>query len=132
MYITVAPFLLLGEFLFQALPLIGIGILFFSIAVAFQLITLPIEFNASSRTKKLILAEGMIHESDAKSINKVLGAAALTYVAGALVSVLELIKYIMIFFQGSEEECKDTKRFPIQEVDLLVHRTKGISWRYLI
>lgn len=100
----VAPFLLLGGFLFQALSLIGIGILFFSIAVAFQLITLPVEFNASSRAKQLMLAEGMIHESDTKGVNKVLGAAALTYVAGALVSVLELVKYIVIFFQGNEED----------------------------
>lgn len=99
----IAPFLLLGGFLFQAFSLIGIGIIFFSAAVAFQLITLPVEFNASARAKQLMLAEGMISDQDTKGVNKVLGAAALTYVAATLISVLELVKYVMIFFQGNEE-----------------------------
>jgi Zn-dependent membrane protease YugP len=100
----VAPFLLLGGFLFKAFSLIGIGIIFFSFAVAFQLITLPVEFNASARAKRLMLASGMISERDRKGVDKVLGAAALTYLAGALIAALELVKYIMIFFQGTEEE----------------------------
>ncbi|MDE3837997.1 peptidase [Bacillus methanolicus] len=103
----IAPFLLLGGFLFQSLSLIGIGIIFFSAAVAFQLITLPVEFNASSRAKNLMLAEGIMYNEEEKGVNKVLNAAALTYVAAALISVLELIKYVMIFFQGqgqTEEE----------------------------
>ncbi|MDM5194640.1 zinc metallopeptidase [Bacillus hominis] len=100
----IAPFLLLGGFLFQAFSLIGIGIIFFSAAVAFQLITLPVEFNASARAKQLMLAEGMISDQDTKGVNKVLGAAALTYVAATLISVLELVKYVMIFFQGNEED----------------------------
>nr|MCX3330914.1 zinc metallopeptidase [Bacillus pacificus] len=84
--------------------LIGIGIIFFSAAVAFQLITLPVEFNASARAKQLMLAEGMISDQDTKGVNKVLGAAALTYVAATLVSVLELLKYVMIFFRGNDED----------------------------
>ncbi len=100
----IAPFLLLGGFLFQAFSLIGIGIIFFSAAVAFQLITLPVEFNASARAKQLMLAEGMISDQDTKGVNKVLGAAALTYVAATLVSVLELLKYVMIFFRGNDED----------------------------
>ncbi|WP_409303994.1 zinc metallopeptidase [Peribacillus sp. SCS-155] len=100
----VAPFLLLGGFLFQSLSLIGVGIIFFSAAVAFQLITLPVEFNASSRAKKLMLAEGMIYNDEERGVNKVLNAAALTYVAAALISLLELIKYVMIFFQGNQDE----------------------------
>jgi uncharacterized protein len=99
-----APFLLLGGFLFQNLSLIGIGIIFFSAAVAFQLITLPVEFNASSRAKNLMLAEGMIYNDEEKGVNKVLNAAALTYVAAALISLLELLKYVMIFFQGQQDE----------------------------
>ncbi|MFC3883436.1 zinc metallopeptidase [Bacillus songklensis] len=100
----VAPFLLLGGFLFHSLSLIGIGIIFFSAAVAFQVITLPVEFNASSRAKKLMLAEGIMYNEEENGVKKVLNAAALTYVAAALISVLELIKYVMIFFQGQEEE----------------------------
>ncbi|RFU70929.1 peptidase [Peribacillus saganii] len=99
-----APFLLLGGFLFQNLSLIGTGIIFFTAAVAFQLITLPVEFNASSRAKTLMLAEGMIYNEEEKGVNKVLNAAALTYVAAALISLLELVKYVMIFFQGQEED----------------------------
>ncbi|MDE3839217.1 peptidase [Bacillus methanolicus] len=100
----IAPFLLLAGFLFQSLSLIGIGIIFFSAAVAFQLITLPVEFNASSRAKNLMLAEGIIYNDEETGVNKVLNAAALTYVAAALISILELLKYVMIFFQGQEEE----------------------------
>ncbi|ODG92207.1 peptidase [Gottfriedia luciferensis] len=99
-----APLLLLAGFLLQAFSLIGVGILLFSVAVAFQLITLPVEYNASSRAKKLMLAGGMIHDSDRKGVNKVLGAAALTYLAATLISVLELVKYLFIFFQGQTEE----------------------------
>ncbi|PEL13418.1 zinc metallopeptidase [Bacillus sp. AFS017336] len=99
-----APLLLLGGFLLQAFSLIGVGILLFSVAVAFQLITLPVEYNASSRAKKLMLASGIIHDTDRKGVNKVLGAAALTYLAATLISVLELVKYLFIFFQGQTEE----------------------------
>jgi Zn-dependent membrane protease YugP len=98
----IAPLLLLAGFLLHATTLIGIGIIFFSVVVAFQVITLPVEFNASSRAKKIMLADGIISQSDATGVNKVLGAAALTYLAAALISVLELVKYVMIF--RSEED----------------------------
>lgn len=100
----IAPFLLLDGFLFQSFSLIGLGIIFFSAAVAFQVVTLPVEFNASARAKDLMLAEGIIWSDEKHGVNKVLGAAALTYVAAALISVLELMKYILIFFQGTREE----------------------------
>lgn len=93
----VAPFLLIAGFLFQATGLIGLGIIFFSAAVAFQLVTLPVEFNASSRARDLMVAEGFITNQEERGVAKVLNAAALTYVAAALISLLELIKYIMIF-----------------------------------
>ncbi|RDZ05025.1 hypothetical protein C3744_30095 [Priestia megaterium] len=100
----ITPFLLLGGFLFQSFSLIGLGIFFFSAAVAFQVITLPVEFNASARAKNLMLADGIIWNDEKYGVNKVLGAAALTYVAAALISVLGLLKYILIFFQGTREE----------------------------
>ena len=53
-----APFLLIAGFMFSATGLIGLGIIFFSVAVAFQLITLPVEFNASSRARDLMVSEG--------------------------------------------------------------------------
>ncbi|NBC67933.1 zinc metallopeptidase [Paenibacillus sacheonensis] len=98
----VAPFLLIAGFLFHATGLIGLGIIFFSCAVAFQLVTLPVEFNASSRARDLMVAEGFITNDEERGVAKVLNAAALTYVAAALISLLELIKYIMIFTQQRE------------------------------
>lgn len=100
----IAPFLLLGGFLMQQLSLIGLGIILFSFAVAFQVITLPVEFNASSRAKDFMIAEGIIRNEEERGVNKVLNAAALTYVAAALISVLELIKYVLIFVQGNDED----------------------------
>ncbi|MCQ6267081.1 zinc metallopeptidase [Fictibacillus sp. WQ 8-8] len=100
----VAPFLLLGGFLLNQFSLIGIGIVLFSFAVFFQLVTLPVEFNASSRAKRYLVTEGFIRNEEERGVNKVLNAAALTYVAAALISLLELLKFIMIFFQGEREE----------------------------
>ncbi|MBP1963453.1 zinc metallopeptidase [Paenibacillus aceris] len=94
----VAPLLILAGFLFQQIPwLLGLGIIFFAAAVAFQLVTLPVEFNASSRARDLMISEGFISNQEERGVAKVLNAAALTYVAAALISVLELLKYIMIF-----------------------------------
>jgi hypothetical protein len=99
----VAPFLLIAGFLFQATGLIGAGILFFAAAVAFQLVTLPVEFNASSRARDLMVAEGFIRSDEERGVAKVLNAAALTYVGAALISLLELIKYIWLFTQSNNE-----------------------------
>ncbi|PZD95957.1 peptidase [Paenibacillus sambharensis] len=98
----IAPFLLIAGFLFGAMNLVGIGIIFFSAAVAFQLVTLPVEFNASSRARDLMISEGFITNDEERGVAKVLNAAALTYVAAALISLLELLKYIMIFTSNRE------------------------------
>lgn len=98
-----APFLLIAGFLLNVAGLIGIGILFFSVAVAFQLITLPVEFNASNRARELMVSEGFITNQEERGVAKVLNAAALTYVAAALISLLELIKYVMIFTSSRDE-----------------------------
>lgn len=84
----IAPFLLIGGILFQAFGLIGLGIVFFSIAVAFQLITLPVEFNASNRARELMVSEGFISGNEEHGVAKVLNAAALTYVAADRKSVV--------------------------------------------
>ncbi|NOU97938.1 peptidase [Paenibacillus sp. LMG 31456] len=94
----VAPLLILAGLFFQQFSfLLGLGIIFFSAAVAFQLVTLPVEFNASNRARDLMIAEGYITNEEERGVAKVLNAAALTYVAAALISLLELVKYIMIF-----------------------------------
>jgi len=97
-----APFLLIGGFLLRWMDLILIGIIFFSAAVAFQLVTLPVEFNASARAREQMVANGFITNAEERGVAKVLNAAALTYVAAALIAVLELLKFIMIFANNRE------------------------------
>ncbi|TNJ65758.1 peptidase [Paenibacillus hemerocallicola] len=100
----IAPLLILAGLFFQQFSfLLLLGILFFSAAVAFQLITLPVEFNASNRAREAMVAEGYITNQEEGGVAKVLNAAALTYVAAALISLLELLKYIMIFNSRREE-----------------------------
>lgn len=77
--------------------IINAGIFLFSFAVLFQLITLPVEFNASSRALRLLESQGILSESELPMTRKVLGAAALTYVAGAASSILQLLRLIMLF-----------------------------------
>jgi len=100
----IAPLLLIAGFLFASLNLILLGIIFFSAAVAFQLVTLPVEFNASSRARELMVSEGFISNHEERGVAKVLNAAALTYVAAALISLLELLKFIMIFAGSNNDE----------------------------
>lgn len=99
----IAPLLLLGGLLFKMMGLFALGILFFSAAVAFQLVTLPVEFNASSRAKQILIREGFIGNGEERGVKKVLNAAALTYVASALYAVVELVRFIFMFL-GSENE----------------------------
>ncbi|MFD2704461.1 zinc metallopeptidase [Salibacterium lacus] len=78
--------------------LLLVGIVFMSAAVLFQLITLPVEFNASSRAMDQIVSTGIIRSNEEKETKKVLNAAALTYVAAALVALLELGRFIAMYF----------------------------------
>lgn len=98
----VAPFLLLAGFLFNMFGLAQIGVIFFACTVIFQLITLPVEFNASNRARDLMVAEGFIRSDEERGVAKVLNSAALTYVAAALLSLLELIRFILILTQNRE------------------------------
>ena len=86
---------LLG-FLARRPSLMGIAILLFSFGVFFYLVTLPVEFNASSRAIKVLVREGIIERSEIAGTKKVLSAAALTYVAAALMAVLQLIRLILL------------------------------------
>lgn len=76
---------------------INVGIILFSFAVIFQLITLPVEFNASRRAMQLLEQQGILSESELPYTRKVLGAAALTYVAGAASSILQLLRIVLLF-----------------------------------
>lgn len=92
----VAPFLILFGFMFQALNLVTVGVVFFAVSVLFSLITLPVEFDASRRAMNQIKELKLANPDELVFIKKILTAAALTYVAAALVSVVELLRYISI------------------------------------
>lgn len=77
-------------------PLLELGILLFSASVLFQIITLPVEFNASSRAIVQMTNLGIVEGKEANQSRKVLTAAALTYVAAALTSVLQLLRLLAI------------------------------------
>lgn len=91
------PVILIGVLFGFNQTLISIGILLFSLGILFQLITLPVEFNASSNALSLLDRTGILHRSELPSARKVLKAAALTYVAAAAASILQLLRLIMLF-----------------------------------
>lgn len=77
--------------------LIHLGIFLFSFAVLFQLITLPVELNASNRAIKILGDAGILNSQELPMTRKVLGAAALTYVAGAAAAILQLLRLLILF-----------------------------------
>ena len=78
-------------------PIVQLGIILFSLAVLFQLVTLPVEFNASSRAVRLLDSTGILSGNEVDGTRRVLGAAALTYVAAAAGSILQLLRLIILF-----------------------------------
>ena len=90
-------FIILGIFFGGSHTLIMIGILMFSAAVLFQLVTLPVEFNASGRALKLLSETGILQKDEVSDTRKVLSAAALTYVAAAATAVLQLLRLLRLF-----------------------------------
>lgn len=81
----------------SSMTLIYAGILCFSLAVLFQLVTLPVEFNASSRALAILEQNGTLGSTELGQTKKVLSAAALTYVAAAAASILQLLRLIALF-----------------------------------
>ncbi len=88
-------FVIIAGMLMGAMGLVKIGIVLFSIVVAFQLITLPVEFDASSRAKSMMREYAFVSESDMKGVSKVLNAAAMTYVAAAASSIMTLLYFLL-------------------------------------
>jgi uncharacterized protein len=82
--------------LFSFKPLIDIGILFFTAAVLFHIVTLPVEYNASARAITMLEANGIIMREETIPAREVLNAAALTYVAAAAMSLVQLLRMLMI------------------------------------
>jgi len=97
------PLLIIG-FIFMSKSLISAGIIFFSAAVLFQLVTLPVEFDASIRALRALPATGVLVDSEVQGARKVLSAAAMTYVAAAAAAVLQLLYFLLrAGFLGGDE-----------------------------
>lgn len=90
-------FIILGIIFSMNQTLLYIGIIMFSAAVLFQLVTLPVEFNASGRALKLLKETGILMNDEVGKTRKVLAAAALTYVAAAATAILQLLRLILLF-----------------------------------
>lgn len=97
------PLIMVGIFFTAFQSLLLLGILFFSAAVLFQIVTLPVEFNASSRAMQHVVAGGIIRNNEERSTRKVLDAAALTYVAAAVASILELVRLLFYYFAAQSD-----------------------------
>lgn len=93
------PLIIIGLFISRQTGqmLITAGIICFSLAVLFQLITLPVEFNASSRAVRILGDTGILGSDELVYTKRVLGAAALTYVAGAAAAILQLLRLVLLF-----------------------------------
>lgn len=83
--------------------LLKIGILLFAVVVLFQLVTLPVEFNASKRANELLEGYGFLSSNEVVSSKKVLSAAALTYVAAAATSILQLVRLLFILNRNERD-----------------------------
>lgn len=91
------PIIILGVIMGFSQTLINIGIILFSVAVLFQLITLPVEFNASRRAIARLGETGILYGDELRHSKKVLDAAALTYVAAAAATILQLLRLVILF-----------------------------------
>ena len=91
------PIILLGVLLGSNYFLIELGIWVFSLAVLFQIVTLPVEFNASNRAMVMMERYGILGGDELRSTRKVLSAAAMTYVAAAAPSILQLLRLVLLF-----------------------------------
>ena len=91
------PIILFGILFGLTETLVPIGIWVFSLAVLFQVVTLPVEFNASRRAVETLDRQGILAGEEVRQCRKVLGAAALTYVAAAAASILQLLRLLILF-----------------------------------
>ncbi|PQD96924.1 Zn-dependent protease [Pradoshia eiseniae] len=96
--------LIIAGMIFSIYNLALLGVLFMAAAVLFQFVTLPVEFNASSRAMKQVVALGVIDAGEERETKKVLDAAALTYVAAAAVALLELLRFVLMLTGMNNED----------------------------
>lgn len=92
---SVGYFVMLGGLMLTSQSVVMIGAVIFSAVLLFQLVTLPVEFDATARAKKLIVEAGIIDQDERYGVDRTLNAAALTYVAAAVSTLLTLIYFLM-------------------------------------
>ncbi|MCL4867340.1 MAG: zinc metallopeptidase [Anaerolineae bacterium] len=92
---SLAPWIIIIGFVIQFYSLAWLGVILFSGAVLFSLVTLPVEFDASRRAKQLLVSEGLLSVHETEGVNKVLDAAALTYVAAAIAAIGQLLYWVL-------------------------------------
>ena len=81
-----------------------IGLILISFALLFQLVTLPVEFDASRRAKEILFDMNIINEDEKKGSKKMLKAAAFTYVAGLISSIMQILRFVLIFLNGRDND----------------------------
>lgn len=96
------PVIFLG-IIFSAVNLLQLGIILFSFTLIFQVVTLPVEFNASGRALKILENRGLLHGDEMRGARKVLGAAAMTYVTATVSTLLQLLRLVLLFGRRSSD-----------------------------
>ena len=100
---SLAPILFIIGFLLNFTSLAWLGVILFAAAVVFSLVTLPVEFDASKRAKTLLSGSGILSLQEAQGVDKVLNAAALTYVAAAVAAIGQLLYYVLLLTGGRRD-----------------------------
>lgn len=100
---SLAPWLFIAGLLLNFTTLAWVGVILFAAAVVFTLVTLPVEFDASSRAKRLLQSHGVLVGDEMEGVNKVLNAAAWTYVAAAVAAVGQLLYYVLLLTGGRRD-----------------------------
>jgi Zn-dependent membrane protease YugP len=91
---SIGYFAMLGGLFLQSTNMVLVGAVLFSAVLLFQIVTLPVEFNASNRAKALVVQHGIVSLQEREGVDKVLNAAALTYVAAAISTLLTLLYFL--------------------------------------
>ena len=96
------PIIILGVIL-GSFNMLNIGILLFALTLVFQIVTLPVEFNASSRALKILDKSGMLYKDEVRGARKVLTAAAMTYITATVSTLLQLLRLILLFGRRDDD-----------------------------
>lgn len=100
---SLGPWIFIAGFFLQMTTVAWVGVLLFAASVVFALVTLPVEFDASRRAKQLLTSSGLVMGDEGRGVDKVLNAAALTYVAAAVAAIGTLLYYVLLLTGGRRD-----------------------------